>query len=123
MTNLIQEVYNSYTEALLATSYDDEGTDLTTHTLSDFTKLQIRRDITQLIQLADVFVPNWRKYWSPAQLGHDFLLTRNHHGAGFWDRAPTGDKRHDRTGQKLTAIARTFGEQDAYLGDDGLIHV
>jgi hypothetical protein len=34
--------------------------------------------------------------------GHDFQLTRNGHGAGFWD----GDWEH---GDALTAIAKTFG--------------
>ena len=24
--------------------------------------------------------------WNPEQAGHDFYLTRNRHGAGFWDR-------------------------------------
>lgn len=52
------------------------------------------------------------------QGGHDFWLTRNHHGAGFWDRdlpAPHGDT--------LTAEAHRFGEQDLYLGDDGKVYV
>jgi hypothetical protein len=34
--------------------------------------------------------------------GHDFQLTRNGHGAGFWD----GDWKH---GDELTALAKTFG--------------
>lgn len=30
--------------------------------------------------------------WAPEQVGHDLWLTRNHHGAGFWDRnLPNGD--------------------------------
>ena len=31
------------------------------------------------------------------QFGHDFTLTRNHHGAGFWDRGygPAGDRLTD----------------------------
>jgi hypothetical protein len=31
---------------------------------------------------------NWGLLWDldPEQVGHDFLLTRNGHGAGFWDR-------------------------------------
>lgn len=33
----------------------------------------------------------------PEQVGHDFILSRNHHGAGFWDRGNglVGDKLHD----------------------------
>jgi hypothetical protein len=51
------------------------------------------------------------------QAGHDFLLTRNGHGAGFWDRG-NGD-----LGDRLADAARVYGTQGAYVGDDELIHV
>ena len=51
-------------------------------------------------------------------LGHDFWLTRNRHGAGFWD----GDY-EDAVGKKLTEIAHTFGECNAIIGDDENIHL
>lgn len=38
------------------------------------------------------------------QFGHDFWLTRNHHGAGFWDRGL------GKLGDDLTKIAQTRGE-------------
>lgn len=49
--------------------------------------------------------------------GHDFWLTRNRHGAGFWDRGlgPLGDR--------LADAAHTWGEVYAYVGDDGLVHI
>ena len=50
------------------------------------------------------------------QNGHDFWLTRNGHGAGFWDRG-LGD-----VGQKLTDDAHSFGSSDLYVGDDGKIY-
>jgi hypothetical protein len=49
--------------------------------------------------------------------GHDFWLTRNRHGAGFWD----GDW-SNVAGDILTKAAHEFGEFDLYVGDDGLIH-
>lgn len=49
-------------------------------------------------------------------VGHDFWLTRNGHGAGFWDRALGDD------GDTLTEAAQTYGGVDLYRGDDGLIH-
>jgi hypothetical protein len=49
--------------------------------------------------------------------GHDFWLTRNRHGAGFWD----GDWAHD-VGRRLTDAAHVYGSVDLYLGDDGMIH-
>lgn len=50
-----------------------------------------------------------------AQGGHDFWLTRNHHGAGFWD----GDWPN---GEELTKVAYSFGEYDLCIGDDGKIY-
>lgn len=50
------------------------------------------------------------------QIGHDFCLTRNHHGAGFWDRG-LGE-----AGERLTKLAQSFGESDLCVGDDGLIY-
>jgi len=51
-----------------------------------------------------------------SQAGHDFWLTRNGHGAGFWD----GD--WPEHGDKLTEISKGFGEANLYIGDDGLIY-
>lgn len=55
--------------------------------------------------------------WSPASLwGHDFTLTMNRHGAGFWDRGETSG-----AAERLTAMCvSTYG---AYVGDDGLIYI
>lgn len=48
---------------------------------------------------------------------HDFFLTRNGHGAGFWDGGwPEAE------GKILTAVANSFGESQPYVGDDGLIY-
>jgi hypothetical protein len=50
--------------------------------------------------------------------GHDFWLTRNHHGAGFWDRGLPGD-----LGKRLTDAAHAYGSCDAYAGDDGMLYL
>ena len=49
--------------------------------------------------------------------GHDFWLTRNGHGAGFFD----GDW-DDEVGQRLTEASDVLGSVDLYVGDDGLIY-
>ena len=49
-------------------------------------------------------------------LGNDFWLTRNRHGAGFWDRGL------EQLGDDLSFWADTFSTVDLYLGDDGLIY-
>jgi hypothetical protein len=49
---------------------------------------------------------------------HDFILTRNHHGAGFWDGdwvAPWGDR--------LTALAQTFPQLESYLDDNDTLQL
>lgn len=43
-----------------------------------------------------------------AQHGHDFWLTRNGHGAGFWDRG------YDALGDRLTDTAHAFGECNVF---------
>lgn len=49
--------------------------------------------------------------------GHDFWLTRNGHGCGFW----SGNWK-EPAATKLTNIAELFGEMDVYIGDDGKIY-
>ncbi len=51
------------------------------------------------------------------QAGHDFWLTRNRHGAGFWDSDWSDD-----VGAKLTESSLAFGCVDLYVGDDGFIY-
>lgn len=41
------------------------------------------------------------------QCGHDFILTRNGHGAGFWDRG------HGEAGNRLSEAAKAYGEVHA----------
>lgn len=47
--------------------------------------------------------------------GHDFWLTRNHHGAGFWDRCLGA------IGDALTAAAEKTGEAYLYV-HRGYVH-
>lgn len=50
------------------------------------------------------------------QIGRDFWLTRNGHGAGFWDRG-LGE-----TGEALSRLAETYGETHPYMGYDGKVY-
>jgi hypothetical protein len=51
------------------------------------------------------------------QAGHDFWLSRNRHGTGFWD----ADQIDEEFQQPLQDAAESFGEFDLNVGDDGLI--
>jgi hypothetical protein len=55
-------------------------------------------------------------YGSYDQVGEDFSLTRNRHGAGFWDRG-LGE-----LGTDLSEMSRPFGSVIFELADDGKIH-
>lgn len=66
-------------------------------------------------------------YWSASQAGHDFWLTRNGHGTGFWDHYlefSDDDREQVRTiGKLLTDASHKFGQCDLYAGDDGKIYI
>lgn len=49
--------------------------------------------------------------------GHDFWLTRNRHGAGFWDGEWPTD-----IGRRLTDAAHAYGSVELYVGDNGFIY-
>lgn len=53
---------------------------------------------------------------TPDRAGHDFWLTRNGHGAGFWDRGM------GKLGDRLADAARAYGSVDLYVGDDKKIY-
>lgn len=63
--------------------------------------------------------------YATERLAHDLWLTRNGHGAGFWDRRFTYGEGGDpipKLGDELTALVgpgTEFPPRDAYKGDDG----
>lgn len=52
----------------------------------------------------------------PGQAGHDLWLSRNGHGAGFWDRGL------GQQGLDLHKWAKSMGEANLTVGDDGLVY-
>lgn len=82
--------------------------------LAPETRAEMQNDAHRFERLVGEAFPN--KRFDAEQLGHDFWLTRNHHGAGFWD----GD--WGAEGDALTKIAHKFGEYNLYVGDDNMIY-
>lgn len=80
------------------------------------TRTQARDDVSNFVALLQREGINWQDAMPPEQFGHDFWLTRNGHGAGFWDRGL------DALGETLTKCADTFGAVDLYVGDDGKVY-
>jgi hypothetical protein len=54
-------------------------------------------------------------FYGPDQAGHDFYLTRNGHGTGFWDRGL------GVLGDILTAGSKPYGETNEFAMN-GMIH-
>lgn len=106
-----------YLETALWSSIDDSGNPLDErYSVDDFsfeTIEQARKDISKFLELAGELVENY----DVETVMHDFWLTRNHHGAGFWD----GDYEKS-VGEKLTELSHTFGQLDLYIGDDGKVY-
>lgn len=82
----------------------------------------MRADLTDLIHHADTrALELWESELGAGQVGHDFWLTRNGHGAGFWDRfmaEPAASY-----GRHLTDKAKPYGESYLYAGDDGRLYL
>ena len=74
----------------------------------------IRKDCEKFLEL----IKGIEVEESDSKIAHDFWLTRNRHGAGFWD----GDYPKE-VGEKLTEISKKFGEINLYSGDDGKLYL
>ena len=84
--------------------------------VSDFTKearARATKECKAFVKKAEEAGVEWEQ--DPGQIGHDFWLTRNHHGAGFWDRGI-------KHGDTLTEIAQAFGEQRPWA-NRGRVHL
>lgn len=69
-----------------------------------------------LASLPDMLRVEMHARMEPSQVGHDFWLTRNGHGAGFWDRG------YGPLGNRLTETCKSCGSRDLYLDDNGEVY-
>jgi hypothetical protein len=101
--------------------YDEEGVEEGTLLESGNTEADLAPDaLESMRQDCEAFISSAGDDlvgMDPEQAGHDFWLTRNRHGAGFWDRG-LGER-----GDRLTALAHPYGESTLYLDDEGRVHV
>lgn len=74
-------------------------------------------DCAEFIKRAGGLYTNAVDAYGAGRAGHDFWLTRNGHGAGFWDRGL------GKLGDDLTTIANTFSEVNPFVNDDFLIYI
>lgn len=106
----------AYIACALWSSLDDAGAPLDSgaHNLADSAREAMTRDAAEFWERIRSF--EFPDGYTAEQAGHDYWLTRNGHGAGFWDRG-LGE-----LGERLSALARAAGSVDLYTGDDGLIY-
>ena len=102
--------------ALWTGVYDEKSDEIDSLTFDDIaqaTVIKLVNDCTLFQQQAKLLLVGLDQ----SQCGHDFWLTRNGHGAGFWDRN-LGD-----IGDQLTAVSKEFGEDSLSFWDsDGQVH-
>lgn len=116
-----ENVLIAYIETALWSSCDDEDEPMNrNHTNKDIhpdTLSRMRRDVTEFVNANYTDLASWVGCTSAEQQsGHDLWLTRNGHGAGFWE------DEWDGPGSILTRAAEAMGTFDLYIGDDGKIH-
>jgi hypothetical protein len=105
------EFYRAYVEAALRTSTTAKGVPLY-HIYSARSFSEMARDCAKFLYDNARYVGD--KY---VRAGHDFWLTRNRSGAGFWD----GDW-PEPAATRLTDAAHAFGER-LILDDDGVLDI
>jgi hypothetical protein len=116
----------AYLECILWAETDDVGDPLDdTHTIEDFAPEAIAKAVDDCARFQAANVTELARYdsphWTAEELGgHDLWLTRNHHGAGFWDRDDCLPK---EARDRLTAAAEAVRECFVYVGDDGNIYL
>ena len=121
-----------YIEAMFFTDAgpDSDCADATVSELSAEAWAEIKRDCAlflaqlpvdghgrSLLDLAYDYEPVEAWDYCETQAGRDFWLTRNRHGAGFWDRGL------GRVGDDLTVLAHNFAEVSLYRGDNGQLYL
>lgn len=125
----IEIVTRHYLICALWSSIDEEGELLDSRfdlsDISNETKSKAREDVAAFLDLLAREGIEWKENWSPEQLGHDFWLTRNGHGAGFFDRYSSRNEEAYAMGKHmcdLVGCCTQFPEVDLYIGDDGQIY-
>ena len=111
-------ILKHYLICALWSSTDDDGEPLdSVYSIDDISKQaiqQMENDVDDFIASNEDLLTQSGQ--SDEQIGHDFWLTRNGHGTGFWDRG-LGD-----VGDDLSKASKSYGEVYLYVGDDGMIY-
>ena len=111
----IDQIVSSYLEtALWSTEEQENG--LEGKSIADVDKMSVqgaKKDVIDFLRQAETQAPDELQSYDAKALGHNLWLSRNGHGAGFFDE----------NNDKLQDIARNMKGVDMYLGDDGKVYI
>lgn len=134
----IETITKHYLIALLWTMPGDDecenpGDDIDLSDLPDETIEEAKQDVIKFVNACGALFDQAMQCYddgygqhpdagsAEAAFGHDFALTRNHHGCGFWDRESEGLPKF--LGDALTRVCqKKFNEFNLYIGDDGKVY-
>ena len=83
------------------------------HEWQDFENKALELGFDPEIHRTASYDPSQGTIWD--HVAHDWILTRNRHGSGFWD---TGRYVPDM-GKKLTDLAHTYSEINVFVNENG----
>lgn len=116
--SILSEFIAGYVEALLWSSVvelDGETVNADQFILSTAGADKCRADCLAFCNANGPFISRAAGIYGASQVGHDFALTRNGHGAGYWDREELPQDLRDI----LTSAAQLAGTVDLWLNDAG----
>lgn len=114
----IDNIVDSYLETAFWTDQEqieEKGDDVSSADFSEETKEKAKEDIISFMKKTEQYL----KDIPDNLIGHNFWLTRNHHGAGFWDMKELDDE----IGEIVSNICHEFPEKYVFLGDDGKLYI
>ena len=111
---------DSYIETALWSSTDENGNPLdgieyADTELAEETITAMQTDCQEFKRQAETLFATAGLSSLDYHVAHDFWLTRNGHGAGFWDRGK------GQAGNRLTDAAHVYGEVNLYIDTEGKI--
>ena len=117
----IQNILNRYLVCALWAEVDDNCDPLDKNfSIEEFAEESVeaaKKEIEDFIGLLEREEINWQDDVSDEQFGHDFWLTRNGHGCGFWDRGL------GQLGDNLTKWAKSYGGASVIVGRGGKLYI
>jgi hypothetical protein len=124
MTRTLTRFQSGYVEAILWLITDEDGEPMDELTFSDVAD----ETLDEIVRECEAFASDngddltfySEHYGDDHRAGMDFFLTRNRHGAGFWDRDFSEPGRTVLA--RLTDAAHVYGETWEYVGDDGKVY-